>query len=84
MEIVGLFACLSFIAGAFIWHYTRIEQAKIQYGNPKIIEDLKKELERQAAIVNRLDAEGLEHVSQKANEIAARLNDIKISNLVRR
>ena len=75
--IVSLFAVCC-------WVYVRIEQAKIQHGNPKRIQELEDELKRQAAIVNKLDTEGLEHVSQRADEIAGRLKDIAVGNLLGR
>ena len=66
------------------WVYVRIAQSKMEHGNPKRIEELEEELKRQAAIVNKLDSEGLEHVSKRADEIAGRLRDLAVGNITRR
>ena len=56
----------------------------MEHGNPKRLEKLEEELKRQAAIVNKLDSEGLEHVSKRADEIAGRLRDLAVGNITRR
>lgn len=86
MEIVALSAAgtISFLAALFAWTYVRLEQHKIQYHNPKEIQELRAELERQAAIVNRLDAEGLEYIKKKSDEIAGQLRDITVSRALGR
>jgi len=66
------------------WVYVRIAQAKMEHGSPKRFEKLEEELKRQAAIVNKLDSEGLEHVSKRADEIAGRLRDLAVGNITRR
>jgi len=86
MEIVALSAAVTicFLLTVVAWVYVRIEQHKIQYHNPKEIQELRSELERQAAIVNRLDSEGLEIVKKRADEIAGQLRDIQVQQAFRR
>ena len=83
MEIIAISAAVTILALIAIcaWVYVRIEQHKIQYHNPKEIEELRDELKRQAQIVNRLDAEGLEHVKKKADEISGQLKDITMNRI---
>lgn len=80
MEIVAISAAATvcFLLAVVAWVYVRIEQHKIQYHNPKEIQELRAELERQADIVNRLDAEGLEYIKKKSDEIAGQLRDISV------
>ena len=86
MEIVAICAATSVISllMIFAWVYVRIEQHKIQYHNPKRIEELELELKRQASIVNKLDEEGLDIVQKKATEIAGHLKDINVSRMLGR
>lgn len=67
---------------AIIWG--SIQLYKIRYHNPKEIQELRAELERQAAIVNRLDAEGLDYIKKKSDEIAGQLRDITVSRALGR
>ena len=80
MEIVAISAAVTvcFLLAVVAWVYVRIEQHKIQYHNPKEIQELRTELARQADIVNRLDAEGLEYIKKKSDEIAGQLRDISV------
>lgn len=86
MEIVGISAALAILGLLSIaaWVYVRVEQYKIRFENPKRIEKLEEELKRQANIVNRLDEAGLEHVMKRSDEIAGKLKDIAVGNMLRR
>ena len=61
-----------------------LEASQARYGSPKEIQELKDELARQAEIVNRLDADGLEYVKKKSEEIAGRLHDIQVGQMLGR
>ena len=85
MEItIVVAATLVAILAIAAWVYVRIKQHKIQYHNPAEIQELRDELKRQAAIVNKLDAEGLEHVKKRADEIAGQLRDIQVGRVLGR
>lgn len=81
MEIlaVSISSSVCFLLAVIAWVYVRIQQHKIQFHNPKEIEELRAELKRQADIVNRLDEDGLDHIKKKADEIAGQLRDISVS-----
>jgi len=85
MEIVAISAAVSIVSILAIvaWVWVRLEQHNIQYGSHKEIKELRDELSRQAQIVNRLDAEGLEHVKLRADEIAGQLRDIKLGQVLK-
>lgn len=82
--ISAILGALIILPSMYIWHYTRVKQAEIQYGSQKRIDALEEETKRLANIVNRMDEEALEQLVKTTEAIRGQLKDVTVGNMLRR
>ena len=69
---------------SLIWATAAVKKAKIQYGNPQEIADLKAEMAEYKRIINSLDSEGLEVLEKRIQELTGQIRENNVKGVLGR
>lgn len=82
MEIIIISAALILVA--IIYGVSSVQRAKVQYGVPKEIQELKDEMAEYRRIINSLDEDSLEHLERRIGELTGQIRENNVKGVLGR